>query len=105
MPLVITNAIISFYCACSICCSDKPLSQRKCANGASPREGLSVATGRREIPLNSTMIWTNGITYRIEDRMSRKYDKTNIYHFDIFIGNHQQAKQLGRLHNQTIIIK
>lgn len=102
--MLITNAIISFYCACSICCGTT--SPNKTTSGVYPLEGRTIATGQREIKLGSSLIW-QGKTFKVEDRMHKRYDRTNeaIYHFDVFINDHKRALKLGRLRNQQVTIK
>lgn len=102
--MIITNAIISFYCACNLCCGST--SPNKTASGTYPLKGRTIATGQREIKLGTQLVWQNK-TYKVEDRMHKRYDRTNeaIYHFDIFISNHKRALKKGRLWNQTVIVK
>ncbi len=100
--MTITNAIISFYCSCTtICCP--PTSKGLTASGVLPTQGITIATGQRELKLGTKLLYGTN-TYIIQDRMHRRYDNTNVYHFDVYMTNHQQALKKGRLWNQTVTI-
>ena len=93
---MITNAIITAYCACSICCG--PGAKGIAANGKPPVEGLTVA-GPRNIPLG-TRVRIDGHTYTVTDRTARRYDGR----FDIFFRSHSAARRFGIRTNQVEIL-
>lgn len=99
--VTITNCIISFYCSCTLCCSPKATGIT--ASGTKPKEGITVASGSRTLPLGTKIEW-HGQHLVVQDRMSKRYSITNIPHFDIYLSNHQQALKKGRLWNQTVKI-
>lgn len=94
--MTITNAILTAYCACKICCGHNATGLA--ANGRPPVEGVTIAASR-SIPLGSTVIW-RGRRYSVQDRLARKYDQR----FDVYFTNHQKAKQFGIHKNETLTI-
>lgn len=86
MP-ILTNVILSAYCACRICCG--PDAANLAAIGTPPRQGITVAAPRN-IPLGS-IITINGHRYTAEDRTAARYDGR----WDIYFRSHKQAKQFG----------
>lgn len=94
--MIITNMIVTAYCACTICCG--PSATGIAANGKQPIAGITVAGPRRYS--FGTMIKIDGIGDRvITDRLSCKYDNR----IDIFMSSHKQAKQFGIRTNKVII--
>ena len=86
MP-ILTNVILSGYCACRICCG--PDAANLTARGNPPREGITIAAPRA-IPLGSA-ITINSHTYTVEDRTAQRYDGR----FDIYFRSHAEAKRFG----------
>ena len=95
MP-ILTNALITAYCACRICCG--PDAANLTAIGTPPKQGITVAAPR-SIPLGSTII-INNHRYTVEDRTAARYDGR----FDIYFRSHEQAKQFG-IRRATVIVK
>ena len=101
MILTITNAVLTAYCACKLCCG--PNAKGICANGQRPKEGVTCAASR-VIPFSSTIEF-KGTTGKIEtrtvqDRLAKRYDSR----FDIYFTKHSDAKKFGIKTNQTVII-
>jgi 3D (Asp-Asp-Asp) domain-containing protein len=85
---MITNFIITAYCACTICCG--PRATGLAANGKPPVEGITVA-GPRRLPLG-TKVWIDGVGNRIvQDRLAKRYDNR----FDVYFKRHDDAKRFG----------
>lgn len=91
-----TNAIITAYCACTICCG--PKATGLAANGRAPVQGVTVA-GPRALPLGTRVV-INGHTYIVTDRTARRYDGR----FDIFFKSHDAARRFGIRTNQVEIL-
>jgi len=90
---------ITFYCACPKCCG-------KWADGVTA-SGYKVDDG--VIACNILPMWTvvhiEGFGYRIVmDRGAHKYfdDKK---HIDIYVNNHEKAKELGVMWRKVKVIK
>ncbi|TXH15208.1 MAG: hypothetical protein E6R03_07555 [Hyphomicrobiaceae bacterium] len=94
---MVTNAIITADCACTICCG--PNAKGIAANGRPPVEGKTVA-GPRSIPLG-TKVRIAGHIYTVTDRTARRFDGR----WDIFIADHRRALKFGRRTNNVEIIK
>lgn len=93
--MILTNAIVTAWCACSLCCG--PLAPRPTASGLWPRAGRTVA-GPRSVPLGTPVIIA-GRRYVVEDRTARRYDGR----FDIYFDTHKEALRFGKQrHNVTI---
>lgn len=82
---------ISHYCSCPIC-TQTPKG-RKTATGHIPREGRTVATDPKIIPLHSVIYIEDLGTFVAEDVGGAV--KGN--HLDIYISDHQRALNLGTL--------
>lgn len=95
MP-ILTNVILSAYCACRICCG--PDAANLTAIGTPPKQGIAVAAPRN-VPLGS-IITINGHRYTAEDRTAARYDGR----FDIYFRSHEQAKQFG-IRRATVIVQ
>lgn len=95
--MTITNAIITAYCACRICCG--PNASGIAANGKAPVQGVTVA-GPRALPLGTrVVIGTN--RFVIQDRTARRFDGR----WDIYFEHHADAKRFGKQTNNVGIIK
>lgn len=98
MPTV-TNAIVTFYCACTICCGPGNPAARRTASGAKPRVGVTVAAPR-SVPFESVgqLEYTTRTGHRtrlafiVQDRLSARYPDR----WDIFVQTHAEAKRLGK---------
>ena len=97
--LILTNAIITAYCACTICCG--PKATGKAANGKPPIQGISIAASRN-IPLG-THVKIGELTndFIVCDRLAKRYDSR----FDIYFNRHSDAKKFGVHRNVTVTIK
>lgn len=85
---MITNLLVTAYCACTICCG--PKASGLAANGKKPIEGVTCAAAR-SIPFG-TVIYIEGIGKRVvTDRLAKRYDNR----IDIYFNNHNKAKQFG----------
>ena len=96
---IITNAVITAYCACALCCGK---SNQPTAAGVMPKEHHTIAAPRW-IPLGSR-VRIKGLSWKfvVEDRTGRNYDGR----FDVFIPNHEKALKFGiRTNKVTIVIK
>lgn len=87
MPSVLTNAIVTAYCACAVCCGH---SGRLTASGSIPRAARTIAAPSW-IPFGS-VVKINNTSYVVEDRMSRRYPTR----FDIFMSSHREAQLWGK---------
>lgn len=93
--MTITNAIITAYCACTICCGPKATGLS--ASGKRPVPAHTIA-GPRNIPLGTRVqIGTN--FYTVEDRTARRFDGR----WDIYFATHREAKRFGKQTNNVII--
>lgn len=81
------TAIVTAYCACRLCCG--PNAHGVCADGARPRQGVTVAASR-SIPLG-TRVTIAGKTYVVQDRLAQRFDSR----FDVFFASHAAAKRFG----------
>lgn len=86
--MIITNLIVTAYCACRVCCG--PQANGLTASGAKPQQGITVA-GPRRYPLGSKVI-VKGHTYLLQDRLAKRYDNR----IDIYFNNHKDAAQFGK---------
>lgn len=86
--MIITNAIITAYCACQLCCGTN--ASGLAANGKPPIQGVTIAASRK-IPLGTpVLIGTN--RFIVQDRLAKRFDSR----FDIFFNNHAEAKRFGK---------
>jgi 3D (Asp-Asp-Asp) domain-containing protein len=81
------TAIITAYCACSICCHDQ---LNLTANGNHPHPSHTIA-GPRNLPFG-TRVSVGGNTYTVEDRTAKRFDGR----FDIFMRTHKEAVRFGK---------
>lgn len=96
---MITNLVIltiTAYCHCSICCGIKG---QPTASGIMPRVGTTIAAPRN-IPFGSLVIFNDGKTRIVQDRLARKYDNR----LDIFMSSHARAKKFGIKKQQVKIV-
>jgi len=84
---MLTNAIVTFYCSCVICCG--PGAKGITASGKAIRPGMLAAP--RNIKFG-TQVVINNRTYTVEDRTARRFNGR----FDIYVPSHQQALKLGK---------
>lgn len=96
--MTITNAVITAYCCCQICCGNS--SPGINAAGKRPIQGISIA-GPRSLPLG-TRIRIAGMTneFILDDRTAKKYDGR----FDIYFSSHAEARQFGIRRGATITV-
>jgi len=101
MPTV-TNAIVTFYCACTICCGPGNPAARRTASGTRPVVGQTIAAPR-QIPFGSVVqlreVWSSVNQHSrrnhvliVEDRTARRYEGR----WDIFVRTHAEARKLGK---------
>jgi len=83
-----TNLIVSFYCACRLCCGH---SHGITASGSHVESGVTIAA-HRSIPFGSIIVVPGFGPLIVQDRMSTRF-KPN--HVDVYVPNHHHAKQLG----------
>lgn len=88
--MIITNAIVTAYCCCTLCCGKQATGLA--ANGKPPVEGATVA-GPRNLPLGTRIYIDGGIGYRtVTDRTARRFDGR----FDVYFRSHSGAKKFGK---------
>jgi 3D (Asp-Asp-Asp) domain-containing protein len=86
---MITNLVITAYCACKLCCG--PHASGLAANGHHPVEGITVAASR-SIPLG-TKVHIEGVGDRVvQDRLARRFDDR----IDVYFTSHEAAKRFGK---------
>jgi len=85
---VITNAVITAYCACRICCGAYSTAGLT-ASGTKPREHHTIAAPSW-VPFGAVVV-IGGRRYVVEDRASKRYPNR----FDIYMHSHKAAKQWG----------
>lgn len=84
-----TNLVITFYCACRMCCG--PDAAGLTASGIRPLEGITCAANR--YPLG-TRLYIAGIGERVvQDRTARRFSDR----VDVYINDHRRALRLGKL--------
>ena len=93
---MITNLIVTAYCACKICCG--PQATGITASGLKPVQGRTVAASR-SIPFGTKVV-IKGRVYIVEDRLARRYDNR----VDIFFTNHNDARIWGKQTLPVIIV-
>lgn len=94
---MITNLIVTAYCACHICCGSK--ASGITASGLKPVEGITVAASR-SLPFGTRII-IDGHTYKVQDRLAKRYDNR----IDIYMVSHRSALSFGKQIKQVTIIK
>jgi 3D (Asp-Asp-Asp) domain-containing protein len=92
---MITNLVVTAYCACSICCGPHPSGLT--ASGKKPIEGITVAASR-QYPFG-TRLMIEGHTYIVQDRLAKRYDDR----VDIYFSKHKDAKKFGLKHESVDI--
>lgn len=90
----ILSVIVTSYCSCTICCSENAIGLT--ASGIKPVEGITIAASRRyklgtRVELTVPGAFTNRV-FIIQDRLAKRYDER----VDVFINNHQRAKEFGK---------
>jgi 3D (Asp-Asp-Asp) domain-containing protein len=100
--MIITNVILSFYCACSACTPGRNIT----ASGDRPVEGMTIAAPRW-VPLG-TKVQITGLpwTFVVQDRLARK--KKLDGRWDLFLsgpGAHHRARQMGLQRVDVRILK
>ena len=88
--MILTNVIITAYCACKVCCG--PNASNHCADGKTPVAGVTVAASR-QFKLGSHLK-IQGMTndFIIQDRLANRFDSR----VDVFFTRHQDALRFGR---------
>lgn len=97
--MIISNAIVTAYCACKLCCGDYAHNQQLTASGTKATAGRTIA-GPRNIPFG-THVQINNQTYTVEDRTALRYDGR----WDIYFADHKSAKRFGKQRLNIKIIK
>ena len=92
---MITNLIVTAYCACTICCG--PNAKGITASGKRPIEGITIAASRQYH--FGTKVAINGHVYIVQDRLAKKYDNR----VDIYFNRHSDAKKFGIGHYDVTI--
>lgn len=90
MTSVITNAVLTAYCACATCCGTQNAKKGITAAGTRPIQGITIAASRK-IPLGSK-VQIGQQTFIVQDRLARKYDSR----FDLYFTRHEDAKRFGK---------
>jgi 3D (Asp-Asp-Asp) domain-containing protein len=91
-----TNAIITAYCACRLCCGPDAAGITAC--GARPVQGITVAAPR-SVPFG-TRIWIAGVGWRTaQDRTARRYDGR----YDVYFARHADALNFGIRKSRVLI--
>jgi len=92
--VTITNAIVTFYCSCVICCG--PQAKGITASGKRIQPGMIAAP--RSISFGTRVV-INGKTYTVEDRTAKRFDGR----WDIYVKKHSDARKLGIRHENIYI--
>ena len=80
--------LVSFYCACILCCG--PKAQGITKNGMRATRGVTAACDKSRL---NQVIWIEGFGWRICEDIGSAIKGNRI---DIFVDDHQHALQLGR---------
>lgn len=90
--IMLTNAIVTAYCACAVCCGPKssPRLRGITADGSRAQQGITIAASRA-IPLGSR-VTIGRTTFVVQDRLARRFDGR----FDVFFTRHEDAKKFGK---------
>lgn len=88
------SVVCTAFCACVKCCSTNAIGIT--ASGSKPIEGITIAASRKypfgtRVALTVPYAFTNRV-FEVQDRLHIKYDKR----VDVFINNHQRAKEFGK---------
>lgn len=94
---MLTNLIITAYCACKICCGDA--SHGRTASGIFPRPGRTCAASRN-IEFGTKMV-IDGHVYIVEDRLAKRFDNR----VDIYFATHKAAQRFGKKTNTVNIVE
>lgn len=97
--MIFTNAIITAYCACRLCCGDHAHSLQRTASGTRPLAGKTLAAPRN-VPFG-TRVKINNRVYIVEDRTARRYNNR----WDIYFTKHRDAVKFGRKQLTIKILK
>lgn len=89
-----TNAVLTAYCVCALCCGKWAGSPT--ASGAKPVPGVTIAAPR-SVPFGTVVVVTvPGVFDRrrfvVQDRTARRFDGR----WDILFPDHKSALQFGR---------
>lgn len=102
---MITNlaVVVTAFCQCTICCGPNAIGLT--ASGVKPVEGITIAASRRyklgtRVELTVPGAFTNRV-FIIQDRLAKRYDSR----VDVFINDHQRAKEFGKNKGTMRIIK
>jgi 3D (Asp-Asp-Asp) domain-containing protein len=83
-----TNAIITAYCACQVCCG--PDAQGLTASGRAPVQGRTVAANGVRF---GTRLYIAGLGWRVvEDRLHPRYTGR----VDVYFARHEDAARFGK---------
>lgn len=87
---MITNVIVTAYCACKLCCGTQATGLG--ADGHRPTQGVTVAASRA-IRLG-THVRISGMTndFIVQDRLAKRFDAR----VDIYFASHQEALKFGK---------
>lgn len=96
MIYALTNAVVTAYCACQICCGRN--AKGIDASGHKPIEGITIAIPRR-FPLGSRVI-IEGHEYIGSDRLSKRFNSR----FDIYFKSHSDAVRFGKQTKRVTVI-
>lgn len=96
MTIIITNAIITAYCSCALCCGK---ANQPTASGKLPVQGTTIAAPR-SIKLGTHVI-INGHEYIVQDRTAKRYDGR----WDVYFNKHSDAKRFGIRTNRVEVVK
>jgi len=86
-----TNAVITAYCGCALCCGE---AGQPTASGRMPVAGITIAAPRSVPPGTWVTLRVPGlgtIRRRVDDRTSRHYDGR----YDLYLPTHRAAQRFG----------
>ena len=95
--MILTNAIVTAYCACHICCGSWSATN-KTVDGHTPKQGITVAASR-SIPFG-TKVLIDGHTYIVQDRLAKRFDNR----IDVYFNNHRDALVFGKKRRDVTVI-
>lgn len=87
--MVVTNLIVTAYCACVVCCGSH--AKGVTASGVRAKEGVTIAAPRAW--QFGTIVRIDGVsgTRVVQDRTARRFDGR----VDVFFSRHEDAKRFG----------
>lgn len=98
MTNVISNAVLTAYCACRLCCG--PNATGLTASGVRPTAGLTIA-GPRSVPFG-TVVYIPTIGRRVvQDRTARRFDGR----WDVYFTRHADARRFGKRANTVYVLQ